>query len=60
VSSQIYEQQPGGPPNDFTWGNKKVSFDGVNFIINSAGPNKDMIFTTKKEVIDYLKTGKIK
>jgi len=60
VSSQIYEQQPGGPPNDFTWGNKKVSFDGVNFIINSAGPNKDMIFGTKKEVIDYLKTGKIK
>ena len=60
VSSRIYAQQAGGPPDDFTWGNKKVSFDGVNFIINSAGPNKDMVFATKKEVVDYLKTGKIK
>ena len=60
VSSRIYAIQPGGAPDDFTWGNKKVSFDGVNFIINSAGPNKDMVFGTKKEVIDYLKTGKIK
>jgi hypothetical protein len=60
VSSRVYAIQPGGAPDDFTWGNKKVSFDGVNFIINSAGPNKDMTFSTKKEVIDYLKTGKIK
>jgi hypothetical protein len=60
VSSRIYAIQPGGPPDDFTWGNKKVSFDGINFVINSAGPNKDMAFSTKEEVINYLKTGKIK
>jgi hypothetical protein len=60
VSSRIYAIQPGGAPDDFTWGNKKVSFDGINFVINSAGPNKDMAFSTKEEVINYLKTGKIK
>jgi hypothetical protein len=60
VSSRVYAIQPGGAPDDFTWGNKKVSFDGINFVINSAGPNKDMAFSTKEEVINYLKTGKIK
>ena len=60
VSKQIYAVEAGGPIDDFQWGNKKVSFDGVNFIVNSAGPNKDMVFTTKDEVINYLKTGKIK
>lgn len=60
VSSRIYAIQPGGAPDDFQWGNKKVSFDGVNFIINTPGPNKDMVFTSKQEVINYLKTGKIK
>ena len=60
VSKQIYAVEAGGPIDDFQWGNKRVSFDGVNFIVNSAGPNKDMVFTTKDEVINYLKTGKIK
>jgi hypothetical protein len=60
VSSRVYAIQPGGAPDDFTWGNKKVSIDGINFVINSAGPNKDMAFSTKEEVINYLKTGKIK
>jgi hypothetical protein len=58
VSKQIFDQQP-GTVNDFTWGNKKVSFDGTNFFI-ATGENKYETFKTKQEVIDYLKTGKIK
>lgn len=60
VSKQIYAVEAGGTMDDFQWGNKKVSFDGVNFVVTTTGANKDMVFTTKKEVIDYLKTGKIK
>jgi hypothetical protein len=58
VSKQIFDQQPGNV-NDFTWGNKKVSFDGTNFFI-ATGANKYETFKTKEEVINYLKTGKIK
>lgn len=58
VSKQIFDQQP-GTVNDFTWGNKKVSYDGENFFI-AAGANKYETFKTKEEVINYLKTGKIK
>lgn len=58
VSKQIWDQEEGSP-DDFTWGNKKVSYDGSVFTITS-GPNKGIAFNTKQEVIDYLKTGKIK
>ncbi len=58
VSKQIFDQQPGNV-NDFTWGNKKVSFDGTNFFI-ATGANKYETFKTKEEVVNYLKTGKIK
>lgn len=58
VSKQIWAQEP-GTINDFTWGNKKVSYDGNGFFVSSGG-NKDMTFKTKEEVINYLKTGKIK
>lgn len=58
VSKQIWDQEEGSA-DDFTWGNKKVSYDGSVFTI-SSGPNKGIAFNTKQEVIDYLKTGKIK
>ena len=58
VSKLIWEQKEGSA-DDFTWGNKKVSYDGAVFTI-ASGPNKGIAFNTKKEVIEYLKTGKIK
>lgn len=58
VSKLIWEQEEGSA-DDFTWGNKKVSYDGAVFTI-ASGPNKGIAFNTKKEVIEYLKTGKIK
>lgn len=58
VSKRIWDQQE-GLADDFTWGNKKVSYDGSVFTI-SSGPNKGIAFNTKQEVINYLKTGKIK
>ncbi len=58
LAKLIYAQKPGSI-NDFTWGNKKVSFDGTDFMVASGG-NQFTTFKTKKEVVEYLKTGKIK
>lgn len=58
VSKLVYNQQP-GEINDFAWGNKKVSYDGSVFFVTSGG-NEGAVFKTKADVVNYLKTGKIK
>ena len=58
LAKLVYAQERGSI-NDFTWGNKKVSFDGANFMV-ASGNNQFTTFKTKKEVVEYLKTGKVK
>lgn len=42
---------------DFTYGGRKVAYDGVNFTVEKTSGLKDLVFTTKKDVINYLKQG---
>ena len=58
LAKLVYAQEPGSI-NDFTWGNKKVSFNGTDFEV-ASGNNQFTTFKTKKEVVEYLKTGKIR
>jgi hypothetical protein len=49
-----------GGTGDFKYGDRRVSYDGSQFIIQTAGANKDIPIRTKKQVIDYLETGSYK
>lgn len=42
---------------EFTYGGRKVSYDGGNFLVERTAGLKDLVFKTKEDVINYLKTG---
>jgi hypothetical protein len=42
---------------DFTYDGRKVSYDGGSFLVERTAGLKDLMFETKKDVINYLKTG---
>ena len=42
---------------DFTYNGRKVAYDGGNFIVERTAGLKDLVFKTKKDVINYLKQG---
>jgi len=42
---------------EFTYNGRKVAYDGGNFIVERTAGLKDLVFKTKKDVINYLKQG---
>ena len=42
---------------DFTYNGRKVAYDGESFIVERTAGLKDLVFKTKKDVINYLKQG---
>ena len=42
---------------EFTYGGRKVSYDGGSFMVEKTAGLKDLVFDTKEDVINYLKTG---
>jgi hypothetical protein len=42
---------------EFTYNGRKVAYDGGNFIVERTAGLKDLVFKTKRDVINYLKQG---
>ena len=46
-----------GQIGDFTYNGRKVAYDGDSFTVERTAGLKDLVFKTKKDVINYLKSG---
>ena len=56
VVKQVWDMKSTGTA-DLDYDGRKVSHSGGEFIIQTAGINKDMPIGRKEDVIEYLRTG---
>jgi hypothetical protein len=56
IVKRIGDTKPGDIA-DFTYNGRKIAYDGGNFLVERTTGLKDLVFTTKEDVINYLKTG---
>jgi 2-hydroxy-3-keto-5-methylthiopentenyl-1-phosphate phosphatase len=56
VSKRIWDTKK-GKVADFTYNGRKVAYDGDVFMVERTAGLKDLVFKTKQDVINYLKTG---